>query len=147
MMMILYHRTTSDAAERILATGFRDNTDPYMTTKEWTGVWLSDVPLDANEGAWGDVLLKITLSLSEEDISQYEWIEEQKGCREWLVPSEVINRMEAVEIDEETSGAVEVEGAGHFSVSMIPPMPSSVTRLSLMLLGRNWPRQTEFDGA
>ena len=59
----------------------------------------------------------------------------------------VDRRLLAVLIDEELRGAVDVEGAGHFSVSMTSPALISVTISSLMLLGRNWPCQTDFDGA
>jgi hypothetical protein len=53
--LTLYHRTTSAAAASIQQNGFRDSTDSYMTSDEYTGVWLSDQVLDANEGAVGDV--------------------------------------------------------------------------------------------
>jgi hypothetical protein len=43
------------------------------------------VPLDVNEGAEGDTLLRIDLSMPESDIADYEWIEEGKPYREWLI--------------------------------------------------------------
>jgi hypothetical protein len=86
--MELYHRT--DAAKAILAEGFRDATGSYMTTNEYSGVWLSDQPLDANEGAFGRSLLVI--DVPEPLIVQYEWIERGKGFREFLVPAELVNR-------------------------------------------------------
>lgn len=94
-VMKLYHRTTSEAADQILAEGFRDNTDNYgVEGHSFTGVWVSDVPLDRNEGAWGDVLLQITLDVSESELADYEWVEEWpeieggKRYREWLVPEQ-----------------------------------------------------------
>jgi hypothetical protein len=56
--MILYHRTTPEAAEAILKDGFRNATSKYLTDQRWSGVWLSSKPLDVNEGTSGDVLLK-----------------------------------------------------------------------------------------
>lgn len=85
--MRLFHRTNAAAA--ILASGFRDKTACYMTTDEHTGVWFSDVPLDENEGAKGDELL--CLEIAEESIAEYEWVEEGKGYREWLIPATVAN--------------------------------------------------------
>ena len=41
-MLTLYHCTTEAAARQILAVGFRDHMDRYLTDREWTGVWLSD---------------------------------------------------------------------------------------------------------
>jgi hypothetical protein len=86
--MILYHRTSAASAETILSEGFRDGVGTYLTNREWTGVWLSDVPLDTNEGAEGDTYLQV--ELPESDISDFEWIEEGKGYREWLIPARMI---------------------------------------------------------
>ncbi|MFQ5430437.1 MAG: hypothetical protein ACE5E1_09030 [Phycisphaerae bacterium] len=56
--MIFYHRT--DASAEILINGFRDGEGTYMTEIIHRGVWLSDRPLDANEGAYGDAVLQST---------------------------------------------------------------------------------------
>jgi hypothetical protein len=89
--MILYHRTSRENAESIAKDGFRDATGTYFTNQEFSGVWVSDLPLDQNEGAWGDVLLEITLNVPESAIADYEWVEEGKPYREWLVPAALIN--------------------------------------------------------
>lgn len=89
--MILYHVTNDKSAESILTSGFRDNTGTYMTGEEHTGVWVSNIPLDENEGAAGGIVLKITSALSEVDIGGFEWIEEDKPYREWLVPAQLLN--------------------------------------------------------
>ena len=49
--MKLYHRTDVLAARAILRAGFRDGRGTYLTRHVFTGVWLSDRPLDENEGA------------------------------------------------------------------------------------------------
>jgi hypothetical protein len=59
--MILYHRTTAANAEQILRDGFCDGVGAFMTTQEHSGVWLSNVQLDINEGAEGDTLLQVEL--------------------------------------------------------------------------------------
>ena len=100
--MILYHRTTAVSAEQILRDGFRDSIGTYMTTRVHSGVWLSNVPLDINEGAEGDTLLQ--LELPEELIADYEWVEDGKPYREWLVPAQWINeRAKASVVDEDGS--------------------------------------------
>jgi hypothetical protein len=48
-------------------------------------------PLDANEGACGNVLLQITLDAAETDLAHYEWPEEGKSYREWLLPAAFLN--------------------------------------------------------
>jgi hypothetical protein len=68
----------------------------YLTAHEWEGVWVSNVPLDSNEGAEGDVLLLIRLDPSEVELADFEWVEEGKTYREWLVPAAVLNRYGAV---------------------------------------------------
>ena len=76
-MVKLYHCTKKEVAESILREGFRDGSGTYLTHHERCGVWVSDRPLDANEGAWGDTLLEITLAMmTEADFQQFEWIEE-----------------------------------------------------------------------
>ena len=54
--MLLYHRT--NAADEILRDGFRDWEGDYMTDVILRGVWLSAVPLNIQEGAIGDQVLR-----------------------------------------------------------------------------------------
>ena len=96
--MRLYHVTTIESAEKIMADGFRDSVGSYMTAREWSGVWLSNMPLDANEGAKGDTLLLVDLELSEPDIADFEWVEEMKGYREWLIPAQLINENASIRV-------------------------------------------------
>jgi len=86
---ILYHVTTEEAARSILRDGFTDGRGTYMTTREHTGVWLSDRPLDINEGAYGDAILEV--EIPPEAVLDYEWVEEGKPYREFLVPARVVN--------------------------------------------------------
>ncbi len=87
---VFYHRTTAEAAAAILANGFRDGAGTYGVSRETEGVWLSDVPLDVNEGAEGDVLLAIETP-DPGPLAAYEWIEEKKPYREWQVPAAWLN--------------------------------------------------------
>jgi len=88
-MLTVFHRTTKDAAAKILQGGFRDITGRYLTDREWSGVWVSDRPLDNSEGASGEALLQIDIA---EDLhAAFEWVEESKPYREWLVPAAVLN--------------------------------------------------------
>jgi hypothetical protein len=91
--MILYHRTNPQAAGSILKNGFKDGTGNYLTTDFHSGVWLSDRPLDENEGAFGDVLLEVTFAAAEHELRGYEWVEEgwEKGYREFLIPAALLN--------------------------------------------------------
>ncbi len=90
--MILYHRTTARRAAAILRKGFRDGKGRYLTNRLWTGVWLSNVPLDAIEGADGVTLLSINLAIPARELREkYEWIEEGKPYREFLIPAAIVN--------------------------------------------------------
>jgi hypothetical protein len=88
-MLAVFHRTTKDAAAKILQGGFRDTTSRYLTDREWSGVWVSDRPLDNSEGASGEALLQI--DIAEDLLTAFEWVEEGKPYREWLVPAAVLN--------------------------------------------------------
>ena len=102
----VYHRT--DAADAILAEGFRDAEGSYMMcTLSLKGVWVSDVPVDANEGANGRSLLAITVG-DGVDFSEYEVIESMpKGFREWCVPAALLNErctVALVDVDDAARG-------------------------------------------
>jgi hypothetical protein len=92
--MLLYHTTYN--ADAILGKGFKHGTGCYMTDRLWSGVWLSDRPLDANEGAKGDTVLVV--EMPEDEVVFYEWVEEGKPVREFLVPAEVVNRYSPFEV-------------------------------------------------
>jgi hypothetical protein len=85
--MKVYHRT--DHANAIQQEGFRDGTGTYMTKNVYTGVWVSDVPLDANEGALGETLTE--MEIPEELFEQFEWVEDGKPYREALIPAALLN--------------------------------------------------------
>jgi hypothetical protein len=74
--MIVYHSTTAETAKKIIEHGFHDGRGRFLTASEWVGVWVSDRPLDQNEGAKGDTVLQVNLTVSEEEIAQYEWVQE-----------------------------------------------------------------------
>jgi hypothetical protein len=89
--MRLYHRTPYGS--EIVQGGFRDGIGTYMTSEEHTGVFVADVPVDINEGAKGDDLLRI--EIDEAVVAPFEWMNEvPDGCatyREWCVPASVLN--------------------------------------------------------
>jgi hypothetical protein len=100
MTITLYHRTSEDIARQIIAEGFRDTTDYYLTTHLHTGVWVSDQPLDENEGASGNALMRIELAKEEHEIGSFEWIEDGKPYREWLMPAALLNEFAKIKIQE-----------------------------------------------
>src|SRR5690606_2292811 len=95
-----FHRTTQKTAKIILSEGFKDRRDRYMTDVEHEGVFVSDCPLGPCEGAWGGALLSIEFN-NPPAWSDYEWIEDGKPYREWLVPAAEINGKAIVTIQED----------------------------------------------
>lgn len=93
--MLCYHRTA--AADAILRDGFRDAEGFYMMALDepLRGVFISDEPLDVNEGAKGDELLEVGVP-DDLDLSQFELVEDGKGYREWCVPAELLNSRSTV---------------------------------------------------
>ncbi|HVQ79342.1 MAG TPA: hypothetical protein VMS82_05245 [Pseudolabrys sp.] len=96
-MLTVFHRTTKDAAAKILRDGFRDTTSRYLTDREWSGVWVSDRPLDNSEGASGEI------DIAEDLLTAFEWVEEGKPFREWLVPAAVLNDAGTVRLLDESA--------------------------------------------
>lgn len=93
-----FHRT--DAATEILSDGFRDGTGTYLTGEFHQGVWISDRPLDGNEGAADTYLLAVDVPhlVAARFDQDHEWIEDGKPYREWLVPADDLNRHAVVSI-------------------------------------------------
>jgi len=91
----LYH--TTDAAEAILANGFRDSSGSYglVDAQErpfmLTGVFVSDQIMSINEGATGEDVVEVIIT-DDFDLDSWELIEEGKPYREWCVPAELLNR-------------------------------------------------------
>ena len=87
----LFH--TTDAAQAILKSGFRDGTGSYgLASTTLTGVFVSNQPLTVNEGASGEEVLEIVLP-DGVDLSDFdELIEELTSHREWIIPADVLNR-------------------------------------------------------
>ena len=103
-MNTLFHVTTSEVAALILRDGFQGGHGCYMTATEHQGVWLSDHEvdvLDPNECAWGDTVLTVKFAIPLAALADYEWIEERKGYREWLVPARLIQAHATVSMAEE----------------------------------------------
>lgn len=71
-----------------------------MTAKDYEGVWVSDRPLDINEGAEGKYVITIDPP-SDFDLRPYEWLEDGKGYREFLIPAEVLNGFLILAVDED----------------------------------------------
>ena len=91
--------TTQAAAENILRDGFRDAVGRYLTDRERSGVWVSDRPLDMNErNEGGEVVLQI--DIAEDLLAEFEWVEEGKPFREWLVPAAVLNDAGTVKLSD-----------------------------------------------
>jgi len=76
-------------ANTILKEGFKDGSGSYGTGLVFSGVWFSNYPLDINEGAKGDTLLSV--DIPEFKVLQYEWQEEGKTYREFLIPASLVN--------------------------------------------------------
>lgn len=88
--MTVFHRTSHSDA--ILKEGFRDSHGTYLSCgKEFGGIWVSDRPLDENEGAEGETLLAIEMPAP--IFERYEWKEEGKTYREALVPAKLLNSL------------------------------------------------------
>lgn len=96
-----YHRTSIEAAEGILRNGFKNGRGKYMTDRVWSGVWLSDRPLDVGEGGVfsGPRTVLLHIHIDATKVEPHEWIEEDRPYREFLVPAKTLNRYGKVRIE------------------------------------------------
>src|SRR4051812_11365936 len=112
--MRFFHTTSCAAAEKILAGGFLDHSGTYGFGIWLSGVFVSDVPVDGNEGAYTGALLVIDLPVPEDDLAQFEIavVDPETGgtYREWLIPAALLNEKALVRgatEDEEEAGRAE----------------------------------------
>jgi len=85
----LFHITSNANAEAILKEGFRDAAGYYLTDQQHTGVSVSDEPFDAQY--LDDANTLFAVEIPEGAISEFEWVEEAKTIREWLIPAALLN--------------------------------------------------------
>src|SRR5262245_49413672 len=69
-----------------------DSTGTFLTDREWTGVWVSNEPATT---------LRLEVDLTPERLADYEWVEERKPYREWLVSAALLNAHARVTLDTE----------------------------------------------
>lgn len=103
-VLVLYHRTSPHGANSILQDGFCDTTGSYGMPMELTGVWLSNYPLDIDEGTAEGPLLRVLLQADDAEIEPYEVVEDIKTYREWCVPAALVNVRAVVEVVDEDAG-------------------------------------------
>jgi len=104
-----FHATTGRAAEEILASGFRDAEGSHGFPMLLRGVFLSDSPIDENDGALSSEALLEILMPGNIDLSRYEIVEELRSTREWCVPAIFVNEHAEVRlIDDEEAGELQV---------------------------------------
>ena len=90
--MRLFHIASKANAEAILKDGFRDVMGYHHADQEWTGVWVSSKPLDWSQRQYlDDAHTLFAIEIPEDVISEFEWVEEAKTIREWLVPAALLN--------------------------------------------------------
>ena len=87
--MRLFHITNNANAEATLKEGFRDATGYYLTDQQHTGVWVSGEPFDGQY--LNDANTLFAIEIPEDAISEFEWVEEAKTIREWLIPAALLN--------------------------------------------------------
>jgi hypothetical protein len=87
--VIVYHVTRAKYADSIDRDGFEDRTGRYLTSREHTGVFVSDLPLVIESGLEDPIVFEI--DLPDADLAGREFIEDGSNHREWLVPAAALN--------------------------------------------------------
>ena len=97
--MRVFHSTPTRNVESIRAEGFRDAEGTYMTTNIHRGVWLGNRPIDWNDAGFTEEDISVVvLEIPEATLAEWEWIEEEKPYREYLVPAKVVNEYPILEV-------------------------------------------------
>jgi hypothetical protein len=89
--MKVYYITTADEAANVQMHGFRDGTGRPTSVSEHRGVWVSDRLLVLLAGIELDDMACFEIRVPREWLFRYEWREQGKGYREFLVPAMELN--------------------------------------------------------
>jgi hypothetical protein len=123
----LYYVTSADTVREILASGFRDairKRGPGIDGVYPAGVWLSNRPLDANDGAIGDSVVLVWFGISWRRLRVFEWPEDGQAYREWLIPAAFISDFATVGLQRSApvrdSGVVDQTGLLPIGIN-VPP--------------------------
>jgi hypothetical protein len=108
-MITLHHRTAEAAARQIVTDGFRDG-EGLLQNGCILAFWFPTGRSDENKGACGNAQIRIELAKDEGEIAAFQWIEDDKSFREWLVPANLINEFGSVEIQEIDAEPLWTEG-------------------------------------
>ncbi|MSR05805.1 MAG: hypothetical protein EXR93_01855 [Gemmatimonadetes bacterium] len=102
--MILYHRTLVSLARGIVKEGFGDekwrfgddeNTGQMLSAE---GVWLTDRPVDLEDGPPGAAVLEVEIDLDEESLTGFEIHGVLEGVRLFVVPAATVNPRSRIRI-------------------------------------------------
>ncbi|MGE0667974.1 MAG: hypothetical protein AB7O49_15565 [Sphingomonadales bacterium] len=89
-MTTLYHLTARKNLRSILSEGFRDSAAGWRSRAGYAGVRFSDRPAtDGIESPFAAV--EIEMILSEQELSEFEWVGGSGGRREFLIPADRVN--------------------------------------------------------
>jgi len=103
--MRLFHIANIANAEAILKDGFRDVMGYHYAGQEWTGVWVSSEPLDWSQRQYlNEANTLFAIEIPEDVISEFEWVEERKTIREWLVPASLLNQYGPAVVTDDADG-------------------------------------------
>ena len=86
--MFFFH--TTDAASAIQREGFRDAEGTYLTANTYRCVWFANTPATASDGPEGETV--IVVEMPEDAALLYEWVEDGRTFREFLIPAGIANR-------------------------------------------------------
>ena len=104
MSLNLYHRTTIGNARAIVQNGFEnqkwrfEHEDASGEVKKALGVWLSDRPLEGEDGPPGDAILEVVMDASEESLELFQLEGVVWEAQLWIVPAEIVNARSTVRI-------------------------------------------------
>ena len=103
--MRLFHIANIANAEAILKDGFRDVMGYHYAGQEWTGVWVSSEPLDWSQRQYlNEANTLFAIEIPEDVISEFEWVEEGKTIREWLIPASLLNQYGPAVVTDDADG-------------------------------------------
>jgi hypothetical protein len=117
-----FHRASPERAGAILRDGFRDAEGTWGLSEPHSGVWVTiEHPWDPATGGLSNrgAPELLVIEMPEDLFTEYEWVQEDLGYREALIPAESLNRYPVWRGCECSCGAIEPEGSAGWRSEML----------------------------
>jgi len=89
--VLVFHVTPKHTVASVWRRGFEVQASITSRVGTWSGVWVTDGFFDQRDCAARSLSI-VEIACDAQQLSRFEYVEEGKPYRDWLVPASILNR-------------------------------------------------------